>query len=136
MAEMTVKQFSETVKVPLERLLKQMQEAGLKDKDENSPISNEEKRLLLEFLRGRHQSRDSGAAAGTKKVVLRRKSTMELPQRSATTATGPRGGRGGAAASTGKKVNVEVRKRRTYARRSDLESARKAAEEQAEQEIS
>ncbi|RMH18712.1 MAG: translation initiation factor IF-2, partial [Gammaproteobacteria bacterium] len=70
------------------------------------------------------------------KVVLRRKSTMELPQRSATTATGPRGGRGGAAASTGKKVNVEVRKRRTYARRSDLESARKAAEEQAEQEIS
>ncbi len=121
MSQLTVKKFSETIKVPLDRLLKQMGEAGLKDKDESSTISNEEKRQLLDFLRTRHQDKQTGSAA--KKVVLRRKSTMELQQKSATSGRVRASSSRSAAASTAKKVNVEVRKRRTYAKRSDLESA-------------
>ena len=46
MAEVTVKQLADTVGAPVERLLKQMQEAGLDHKSEGDAVTEEQKQEL------------------------------------------------------------------------------------------
>lgn len=103
MSEVTVKQFAETVGTPVERLLKQLQDAGLPHKKEDEAVSAEEKQALLAHLQQSHGSSDSGP----KKVTLNRKkiSTLKTGQRKA-----------------GRSVNVtvEVRRKKTYVRRGDI----------------
>ena len=50
MAEVTVKQLAEVVKVPVDKLLQQLQDAGLDKQDENDAISDQEKVQLLTHL--------------------------------------------------------------------------------------
>ena len=100
MAKVTVKQLAETVKVPVDRLLKQMQEAGLSHGADDDVVSEEEKQQLLAHLQKfRGDSQDS-----KKKITLRRKSTGTIKQ-----------GQG----RTGRDVTVEVRKKRTYIKKED-----------------
>lgn len=101
MAEVTVKQLADTVGAPVERLLKQMQEAGLSHKAEGDVVSEEQKQVLLGFLKGAHGE----AAKPTEKITLKRKSTGTL-----------KSGQGRA----GRDVTVEVRRKRTYVKRSEL----------------
>ena len=101
MAEVTVKQLADTVGAPVERLLKQMQEAGLSHQAEGDVVSEEQKQVLLGFLKRGHGETEKPA----EKITLKRKSTGTL-----------KSGQGRA----GRDVTVEVRRKRTYVKRSEL----------------
>jgi translation initiation factor IF-2 len=118
MSDVTVRQFAEVVGIPVDRLLSQLDEAGLDIANADDTISDDEKMQLLSYLRKSHGKSDKLAISTPKKITLRRKTQSELRI----------GGRGGPA----KTVNVEVRKKRTYVKRSAVlaeEEARKAEEE-------
>lgn len=101
MAEVTVKQLAQVVGTPIEKLLVQLGDAGIPKESEGDMISDSEKLTLLTFLR---ESRgQAGAGGAAKKITLKRKRVSELK----TDASGR------------KKVNVEVRGRRTYVRPGD-----------------
>ncbi len=114
MADVTVGDFAKVVKVSVERLLSQVKEAGLPHTRAEDPISNEDKSTLLMFLRRSHGASD-GEGAAPKKITLKRKTVETLKTTS---------GHG-----RGKTVSVEVRKKRTYVKRSDLPEEKEAAQE-------
>ncbi|MBT7543126.1 MAG: translation initiation factor IF-2 [Gammaproteobacteria bacterium] len=51
MTDITVKQFSKTVGLPVNRLIDQLELAGVKNKSEGDSISDEEKMQLLDYVR-------------------------------------------------------------------------------------
>jgi hypothetical protein len=51
MADITVKQLAEVVGISVEKLISQMQSAGLSHSDEAGVVSDKEKKTLLEFLK-------------------------------------------------------------------------------------
>lgn len=114
MAEVTVREYANTVGIPVERLLTQLGEAGLDTRDPDAPISDEDKVSLLEHLRRSHGNDGEEEPSGPSKITLKRKShsQIKLPAGGAST-RGPRQTR---------TVNVEVRKRRTYVKRSVIEA--------------
>ncbi len=118
MANVTAKQLSEVIGVNVEKLLDQLKTAGVAVSSADDPISDEDKMKLLESLRSSHGKEES---AGPKKVTLRRKSKSEL--RVAGTS-----GRN----TTTKTINVEVRKKRTYVRRADIEAEEVKQQQEAE----
>jgi translation initiation factor IF-2 len=105
MAEVTVKQLAEDVGAPVDRLLKQIVEAGLKARSESDAVSSDEKQQLLTYLRKNH----GDSEAEPQKITLKRKTTTTLK------------------AGKAKAVNVEVRKRRTFIKRAETQP--EAAEE-------
>mgnify|MGYP001408385188 FL=1 len=117
MAEVTVKQLAADVGAPVDRLLKQIVEAGLKARSENDAVTSDEKQQLLAYLRKTHGE----AQAEPNKITLKRKTTTTLK------------------AGKAKTVNVEVRKRRTYIKRAELQPEPEVAapkpEEVAEQPV-
>ena len=107
MAEVTVSELAKTVGASVDRLLMQMKEAGLNHSSADATVSDEEKQTLLAYLKGLH-----GDVSGEpKKITLRRKTVSTLKS----------GNR--------KTVNIEVRKKRTYVKRSDEELESQAAAE-------
>jgi translation initiation factor IF-2 len=117
MSEVTVKQLATTVGIPVERLLAQLHEAGIAAAGEEATLTENEKLQLLGYLRrshGRKEAEGEGAAAPSR-VTLKRKSVSELRQPVAS----PRGAGGVRAAVTPrtKTVSVEVRRKRTYVKR-------------------
>jgi translation initiation factor IF-2 len=117
MSNVTAKQLSEVIGVSVDKLLEQLRDAGVEVKSDSDPISDDDKMKLLDSLRTSH-GKDADEA-GPKKITLRRKSKTEL-RVSGSTGRNP----------TSRSINVEVRKKRTYVRRSDVE-----AEEAKKQEI-
>ena len=115
MAEVTVNELAKSIGAPVERLLKQMQEAGLQHKNAEAKVSDDEKQRLLNFLKSSHGE----AALEPKKITLQRKTTTTIK-----TGTG----------NAKKTVNVEVRKKRTYIKRED-EVAESAVVVESEPEI-
>ena len=111
MAGVSVKQLAEVLNVSVDRLLDQLGKAGLPFSNEGDTVSDNEKQKLLDFLRDTHGGAES-AAKEPKKITLKRKTVSELQQSSGT----------GRSATRGKTVSVEVRKKRTYAKRSDIVS--------------
>ena len=105
MADVTVSQFAEVLKVPVERLLTQLDEAGIPVAGADATISDEAKMELLTFLRRAHGR--TGEAAAPSKITLKRKSQGEIKVAS------PQG--------RARTVNVEVRTKKTYLNRSVLE---------------
>ena len=74
MAEVTVSQLADVVKTPVDRLLKQMKQAGLSHTEAEQVVSDEDKQTLLTFLKSSHgESTDA-----PKKITLKRKSQSEL----------------------------------------------------------
>ena len=122
MTNVTVKQFADVVGIPVDRLLVQLGEAGLPIDNADATISDKEKMQLLTYLRKSHGKGEPGAVATEpKKVTLKRKTHSELRV--------PGGGGRGAPTKT---VNVEVRRKRTYVKRSAvLEEEAKRLEEEA-----
>lgn len=104
MAEVTIKQLADVVGVSVERLVTQMQEAGVKGKDTESTVTDEERQQLLAFLKRSHG--EDAEVGEPKKITLKRKTTSTLKVG------------GGASRKT---VNVEVRKKRTYVKREEVE---------------
>ena len=108
MADVTVSQFAEVLKVPVDKLLAQLDEAGIKVKGSDDKISEEAKLELLTHLRRSHGQDDTPAtAAAPRKITLKRKSQSEL--------------RLSGAQGRSRTVNVEVRRKRTYIKRDVLE---------------
>ena len=108
MADVTVSQFAEVLKVPVDKLLAQLDEAGIKVQGSDDKISEEAKLELLTHLRRSHGQDDTPAtAAAPRKITLKRKSQSEL--------------RLPGAQGRSRTVNVEVRRKRTYIKRDVLE---------------
>lgn len=108
MAEVSIEKLAVDIGTTVDRLVQQFKDAGL-TKSENDNVSEEEKRQLLDYLSKQHGGSGSEAP---KRMTLQRKTTSTLSK-----------GKSGT-------VKVEVRKKRTYVKRSDIEEA-KAAEEEA-----
>lgn len=123
MAETTVKEFAETVGIPVERLIAQLEAAGVGSREATATLSDEDKATLLAHLRQGGTDRESGSPS---RVTLKRRSHSQIK-----TSSGSGGPRGPKQTRT---VNVEVRKKRTYVKRSDIEAQEKAQEEAREQE--
>jgi translation initiation factor IF-2 len=115
MSDVTVTEFAEVLEVPVDRLLVQLDEAGITVSGASDTITDDAKLELLTHLRRSHGRKDPGASA-PKKITLQRKSQSELRLTS---------GQG-----RSRTVNVEVRRKRTYVKRDVLEeTARKQQEE-------
>ena len=115
MAEVTVNELAKIVGASVDRLLMQMKEAGLTHDSADATVSDEEKQVLLSYLKSLH----GGKSGEPKKIVLRRKTVSTLKSGSRKT------------------VNIEVRKKRTYVKRSEEEikiQAKAEAEEKARQD--
>ena len=124
MSEVTVAQLANDVRIPVDRLLNQLAEAGITKESGDDVISEKEKRDLLTFLR---QSHGKKATAGetASKITLKRKSVSELKQPASTTRTlSPRGAR-----DSGKTVSVEVRKKRTIVKGATAEETERLQRE-------
>ncbi|MDT4288241.1 translation initiation factor IF-2 [Methylomonas sp. MO1] len=110
MSDKTVQELAEVVGIPLERFLEQLKEAGLTASAPDDVINDEEKVKLLAHLRKRHGKSDADQeAAAPKRITLKRSTKTELRQSS------PPG-------TAVKTVSVEVRKQKTYIKRSDASS--------------
>jgi translation initiation factor IF-2 len=99
MSDKTVRELAEVVKIPLERLLVQLKEAGLSVSTADEVISDDDQTKLLTHLRSRH-----GKPAGEpekQRVTLVRTKHIEIKQ-----ATAP--------GSSTKTINVEFRKTKNY----------------------
>ncbi len=117
MSEVTVKHLAGIVGIPVERLLSQLQEAGISVTDPETQLSEQEKIQLLTYLRRSHGKQDTAeAAAAPSRVTLKRKSVSELRQ-PAVAPRSPGGPRAAAPAPRAKTVSVEVRKKRVYVKR-------------------
>ncbi len=111
MSEITVKKLANTIGVPVNKLLSQLQEAGVTAANEDALLSDQEKMKLLQYLReNRTGASDESTSKNTdqldttpQKITLRRKVVGELKQNTS--------------AGKSRKVSVEVRKRRTYVKR-------------------
>ena len=118
MADVTVSQFAEVLKVPVERLLTQLDEAGIPVSGAEATISDEAKMELLTHLRKSHGRADDAAAP--RKITLRRKSQGEIKVASAQ--------------GRARMVNVEVRRKKTYLNRSVLEEQARAQHDEADRQ--
>ncbi len=116
MADVTVSQFAEVLKVPVDRLLQQLDQAGIKVDGAEDMISEDAKHELLTHLRRSHGRDDGHADAAPRKITLRRKSQSELKLAS------PQG--------RARTVNVEVRSKRTYVKREVLEDQARHQQEE------
>jgi len=115
MSEVTVADFAKVLKVPVDRLIEQLDEAGIRVGGPNDVISEDAKLELLTHLKKNHGRKDAADSA-PRRITLNRKSNSELKLAS---------GQGRA-----RTVNVEVRQKRTYIKRDVLEEqARKQQEE-------
>src|SRR5687768_6179711 len=118
MAEVTVTQFAEVLKVPVDRLLVQLDQAGIKVSGPNDPISDDAKLELLTHLRRSHGS-EAVESPAPNRITLRRKTQSALKLASAQ--------------GRSRMVNVEVRQKRTYIKRDVLESQARQQQDDLEQ---
>src|SRR5690606_1818940 len=118
MSDVTVRQLAHVVGTPVGRLLEQLREAGSGADCEDAAITEAQQWQLLRYLRRSHGA--SVDAATPKKITLKRRSHSEIQVNAG-------GGRS-------KTVNVEVRKKRTYIKRSVIleQEQKRLAEIQAE----
>jgi translation initiation factor IF-2 len=109
MSDKTVQELAEVVGIPLDRFLEQLKEAGLTADAPDDVINEEEKVKLLAHLRQRHGKTAKEQEANVpKRITLKRTTKTELKQSSLP----------GTAAKT---VSVEVRKQKTYIKRTDAQ---------------
>jgi len=117
MSDVTVSQFADVLKVPVDKLLIQLDEAGIKVSGVDATISDDAKLELLTHLRRSHgQSESVAGDAAPRQITLKRKALSEL--------------RLSGAQGRSRTVSVEVRSKRTYIKRDVLEE--QAQEEQKE----
>ncbi len=117
MSDVTVAQFAEVLKVPVDKLLKQLDEAGIRVAGADDHISDEAKTELLSHLRRAHgRGAEEVATAGPRKITLKRKTQSEIKV--------------SAAQGRARTVSVEVRTKRTYINRGVLEEQARLAQEE------
>ncbi|HUA23487.1 MAG TPA: translation initiation factor IF-2 [Steroidobacteraceae bacterium] len=119
MAEVTVSQFAEVLKVPVDRLLVQLDQAGIKVNGPDDRISDDAKLELLTHLRRSHGGAESERDAAPRKITLKRKTQSELKLASAQ--------------GRARTVSVEVRQKRTYIKRDVLEEQARHQQDELDQ---
>jgi len=107
MADITVAELAKEIGTPVERLVSQLAHSGV-NKSATDAISQDEKESLLGYLKKQH---GDDSAAKPSKLTLNRKTKSTLTM-----------GHG----SKAKSVSVEVRKKRTYVKRSEIEEQQMA----------
>lgn len=116
MTQVTVKELAQVVDTPVERLLQQMREAGLSHTSAEQVVTDNEKQALLAHLKSSHGAK----VDEPRKITLQRKTTTKLKV-------------GGS-----KTISVEVRKKKTFVKRSpdeiEAEKQRELAEQRAAEE--
>lgn len=110
MAEVTVKHLAESVGTATDKILQQMQEAGLPQKNVDDQVTEDQKKKLLSYLKRTHGETESQPT----KITLKRRTQSTL--------------KSSGSAGRGRTVNVEVRKKRTYVRKGEAEKNAEAAE--------
>lgn len=119
MSDVTVAQFAEVLKVPVERLLVQLDEAGISVSGADAVISDDAKMELLTHLRRSHGHGEENAADGApKKITLKRRTQSEI--------------RLASNQGRARTVNVEIRRKRTYVKRDELEKEARQQQEEVE----
>ena len=126
MSTITIKDFAKQIGIEPERLVKQLNDAGIAGKTTKDSLRDEEKRTLLEFLRGGAStdapSGDTGSVSRGK-ITLKKKTNTEIQQTSKT--------------GVARTVQVQTKKRRTFVKREVLEqeeAQRKQDEERKQDE--
>ena len=116
MTQVTVKELAQVVDTPVERLLQQMREAGLSHTSAEQVVTDNEKQALLAHLKSSHGAK----VDEPRKITLQRKTTTKLKV-------------GGS-----KTISVEVRKKKTFVKRSpdeiEAEKQRELEEQRAAEE--
>jgi len=113
MAEVTIAQFADVLKVPVDRLIAQLDQAGISVSGPEDRISEEAKLELLTHLRRSH---GHDQASAPNRITLKRKTQSEL--------------RFAGNQGRSRTVNIEVRRKRTYIKRDVLEGQARAQQEQ------
>lgn len=111
MAEVSVKQLATDIDTPVDRLLQQFVDAGISKSKADDLVSESEKQTLLAHLKKQHGGDEITAPA---RMTLQRKTKSTISVQG----TGDKN----------KEVQVEVRKTRTYVKRSALEDEQRQAE--------
>src|SRR3972149_4139577 len=119
MTQITIKGFADQIGIPPDTLLRERDAAGISAKQADDELTDEEKEKLFHYLRASHGATDEAAAK--KKITLKRKSTSQVVQSTRTGAS--------------RTVQVEVRKKRTFIKRTAIEETPSAAEEAPVEEI-
>src|SRR6201997_1808090 len=115
MAEVTVSQFAEVLKVPVDRLLVQLDQAGIKVEGPEDRITDDAKLELLTHLRRSHGG-EADSDGAPRKITLKRKTQSELKL------AGTQG--------RARTVNVEVRRTRNYIKRDVLQEQARAQQDE------
>ena len=107
MADVSIEKLASDIGTTVDRLVGQFKDAGI-TKNAGDQVNEDEKQKLLD-----HLSKQHGSAAEPTRMTLKRKTTSTL------------------SVGKSKEVKVEVRKKRTYVKRSDIEEQQRQAEEEA-----
>jgi translation initiation factor IF-2 len=118
MGEVTVTQFAAVLKVPVDKLITQLDQAGISVSGPEDVISEEAKLELLTHLRRSHGAAAEGSAPA--RITLKRKTQSELKLASTQ--------------GRARTVNVEVRRKHTYVKREALEEQARVQQEQLDQQ--
>jgi translation initiation factor IF-2 len=117
----TIRKLAELVNTPVEKLLEQLAQAGMKFSGPDQVVTSTEKVKLLGFLRRSHgkdeSPADEGAEGAPKKITLARRKHQEVTVNAGRSKT---------------TVNVEVRQKRTYVKPEGGKPAMTPDEERAE----
>ncbi len=107
MSDVTIKQLAQVLGTPVEKLLSQLAEAGMKFTSADQVISSTEKVKLLGFLRRTHGKVEPvGDDTAPRQISAQARASAEITVNQG--------------AARGKTVNVEVRQKRTYVERSSV----------------
>src|SRR6218665_154245 len=110
MRKVRVKELAQVVDTPVERLLLQMREAGLPHTGADQVVTDTEKQALLAHLKSSHGEK----VEEPRKITLQRKTTRTLR------------------VAGSKTISVEVRKKKTFVKRSNEEIEAEKKREQEE----
>jgi len=107
MSDVTIKQLAAVLGMGVDKLITQLAEAGMKFSSPDQVVSSTEKVRLHGFLRRTHGKAEKEATdSAPRQVTLKRRTVSELTVNQG--------------AARGKTVNVEVRQKRTYVKRSTM----------------
>ncbi len=116
MSDVTVAQFAQVLKVSVDILLNQLGAAGITVNGADDVISEDAKMELLTFLQRTHGREEDERGSAPKKITLKRRTQSELRL------SGNQG--------RTRSVTVEVRRKRTYVKRDELEKEARQQQEE------
>ena len=118
MSEVTVRTLAKLTGTPVEKLLEQLAEAGMSFSGPDQVVTSAEKMKLLGFLRRTHgKTEPAEEASAPRQITLKRRKVEEITV---------------AAGKQKTTVNVEVRQKRTYVKRSEISTSEDPGREEAQ----